>query len=656
MIKRIEKNLLLFSLVSMLFFSIQLTVIASDFAVTGKCGENVYWNYNNETYELTISGSGDTYDYQFGESPFDKVNIKSVIIQEGVTSIGEYLFEHSIYLEKIIIADSVSKIGKGAFELCTELSEIILPDNLKYIEEDTFNYCTKLNSVYIPNGVIGILDRAFYYCPSLKSICIPNSVKRIESHAFNYCGSLTDIMISAGVEYIGLCAFESYSPRNVYYSGSKSEWETIIVDKYNGNINNGKVVYNAHIHQHSAYSVIESTCSNFGSKEYFCSCGDSFIKITPTKSHSTEIIISKAKFNLNGNLVEKCLRCEEIIKNEKIYSPTIIKLSTSECTYNGKVRTPSIVVTDSKGNKLKKDTDYKVSYPEDRKLPGKYIIKVTFIGNYEGEKELIFTILPKATTGVRAKTQNTTSITLIWSKTTGATGYRVYQYSPSKDKYVLKKSVKSTTTYKVTGLKAGTSYKFKIKPYVKTDDGIVIWGSASSAFATATKPATPKLKSVTLSSSKATLTWDNISGESGYQVYYSTSQNGSYKKIKSVSANNVKYTTSNLTAGKTYYFKVRAYKKVGDYVIYGDFSNIKSVVIKSVTSGSSSTSSSSGSSSSITTKPETSKPAVSGETYYITNTGKKYHVSGCRTLKGSKIAVSYEYASRNYEPCGVCLN
>ena len=653
MIKRIEKNLLLFSLVSVLFFSIQLTVIASDFAVTGKCGENVYWNYNNETYELTISGSGDTYDYQFGESPFDKVNIKSVIIQEGVTSIGEYLFEHSIYLEKIIIADSVSKIGKGAFELCTELSEIILPDNLKYIEEDTFNYCTKLNSVYIPNGVIGILDRAFYYCPSLKSICIPNSVKRIESHAFNYCGSLIDIMISAGVEYIGLCAFESYSPRNVYYSGSKSEWETIIVDKYNGNINNGKVVYNAHIHQHSAYSVIESTCSNFGSKEYFCSCGDSFIKITPTKSHSTEMIISKAKLNLNGNLVEKCMRCEEIIKNEKIYSPTIIKLSTSECKYNGKVRTPSIVVKDSKGSKLKKDTDYKVSYPEGRKLPGKYVINVTFIGNYEGEKDLIFSILPKITTGVKAKTQTTYSITLTWSKTTGATGYRVYKYSPSKGKYVVKASVKDITTYKVSGLKAGTTYKFKIKPYVKNDDDTVIWGSASSVLTTATKPATPKLKLATASSGKATLNWADVSSESGYQIYYSTSKSGNYEKMKSVSTDTLKYTTSKLTAGKTYYFKVRAYIKVDGKVIYGDFSDVKSVIIKKATSSGSSNSSGSSSNSSSSSS---SKPEIGGGTYYITNTGKKYHVSGCRTLRGSKIAVSYEYASRNYEPCGVCLN
>ena len=144
-------------------------------------------------------------------------------------------------------------------------------------------------------------------------------------------------------------------------------------------------------------------------------------------------------------------------------------------------------------------------------------------------------------------------------------------------------------------------------------------------FTTATKTVTPTLKVTTASGSKAALSWNNVSGESGYQVYYSTSKSGTYEKMKSVSADTVKYTTSKLTAGKTYYFKVRAYVKVDGKVIYGDFSDIKSATI----------------------------PAV----YYITKTGKKYHVDGCRSLSKSKIQISYSNAiAKGYEPCNACIN
>ena len=81
-------------------------------------------------------------------------------------------------------------------------------------------------------------------------------------------------------------------------------------------------------------------------------------------------------------------------------------------------------------------------------------------------------------------TQTTSTITLKWSASAGATGYRVYQYSPSKGKYVQIASVKGVTSYKKSkNLKANTTYKFKIKPYVKLADGTVIWGDASKAFA-----------------------------------------------------------------------------------------------------------------------------------------------------------------------------
>ena len=192
-------------------------------------------------------------------------------------------------------------------------------------------------------------------------------------------------------------------------------------------------------------------------------------------------------------------------------------------------------------------------------------------------------ITPPGITSSITATQSTSAIRLNWNKVDGATGYRVYQYSPSKGKYVQIASVKTTTYKKATNLKPGTTYKFKIKAHKKLADGTVIWGSASSAFATATECKAPKITSVTSpSKAKATVKWSNVDGETGFQLYYSTKKDSGFKKIDSYSANKLtaSKTFSASASGKTIYFKVRAYKKVGGQTIYSDWSAVKSVKLK----------------------------------------------------------------------------
>jgi hypothetical protein len=275
--------------------------------------------------------------------------------------------------------------------------------------------------------------------------------------------------------------------------------------------------------------------------------------------------------------------CGDVEFSISIPKLSSVKLSTASCTYNGKTRSPSVSVTDSAGNALVNGTDYDVTIPSGRKNPGVYEYKISFKGNYEGEKTLTFTILPKAPAKISA-TQSTSVIKLSWSESVGATGYRVYQYSPSKGKYVQIASVKGVTSYrKATNLKPGTEYSFKIKPYTKLSDGTVLWGTASEAFTTATECKAPAITSVTSASkSKATVKWSDVSGETGYQLYYSTSKNGTYKKVNSYAADKLagSKTFSSSSSGKTIYFKVRAYKKVAGQTIFSEWSAVKSVKLK----------------------------------------------------------------------------
>ncbi len=238
---------------------------------------------------------------------------------------------------------------------------------------------------------------------------------------------------------------------------------------------------------------IEATCDTDGSYDtvVYCSvCGDELSRKTTTlkaTGHTCKTSTTKATLKKNGKQVTRCTVCGDIKSSKTIYYPKTVRLSTSTYTYNGEKRTPKVIVKDSKGNTLKKDTDYTVKYSSGRKNPGKYTVTVIFKGKYEGTKKLTLTIKPKAP-----------AINDIYSKTKG----------------------------------------------------------------------------------KAVVKWSDVSGESGYQVYYSTKKDSGFKKLDSYKANVVKGSKSKLTSGKKYYFKVRAYTKTDSGTVYSSWSQVRSVKVK----------------------------------------------------------------------------
>ena len=174
---------------------------------SGTCGENLTWELS-EDGTLTILGTGDMYNWSASSSPWMKnKNITKVVIEDGVTTIGDYAFDSCISLREITISDSVALIGKGAFIFCNSLTEITIPDSVTTIEHSAFYNCNSLTEVTIPNGVTTIGFAAFYDCSSLREITIPNRVTTIETSAFSGCSSLTEIIIPDSVTTIGELAF-----------------------------------------------------------------------------------------------------------------------------------------------------------------------------------------------------------------------------------------------------------------------------------------------------------------------------------------------------------------------------------------------------------------------------------------------------------------
>ena len=168
---------------------------------------------------------------------------------------------------------------------------------------------------------------------------------------------------------------------------------------------------------------------------------------------------------------------------------------------------------------------------------------------------------PPAVKGFKAS-PDINSIKLTWDKVSGAQGYIVYKYDTSQKGFVrVTKTANTNNSYTVSGLNAGTSYKFAIKAY-KTINGKEY---ASKTYPTVTAntylpvvknfKASPDINSVKL-------TWDKVSGAQGYVVYWYDASKSSFVRVTKTATNVNTYTVGNLAEGTSHKFAVRAYKTI----------------------------------------------------------------------------------------------
>ena len=306
---------------------------------SGTCGDNVTWSLNEETGTLTITGSGPMTDYSDpSDLPWYYIDdIRTVVIENGVTSIGDYSFWWCLNLTNVTIPDSVTSIGCEAFDYTPWLeslgdfatvngmllryqgseTEITIPVSVSCIGNYAFCYCSSLTSVTIPDSVTSIGDDAFYRCRSLTSVVIGNGVTNIGADAFYDCSSLTSVVIGNGVTSIGdyeFCSFRSLKSvvigngvtsigewafsssglteitfvgdapsigygafmgctATAYYPCSNDTWTEEVMKHCSGHI----TWTLAHIPEEDSGTIINPTCTEKGYTTYTCSiCGESY--------------------------------------------------------------------------------------------------------------------------------------------------------------------------------------------------------------------------------------------------------------------------------------------------------------------------------------------------------------------------------------------
>ncbi len=323
-------------------------------------------------------------------------------------------------------------------------------------------------------------------------------------------------------------------------------------------------------------------------------------------------------------------------------SQSQVTLAQDIYTYNGMAKRPDVTVTYG-GKTLVKNTDYTVAYSNNINV-GTAKVTIAGMGRYTGTLEKSFEILeqseegsdsggsnsggntspdngtnpdnntnpggstnpdngknpggstnaggtidageannqkPSQVTGVSAVPVNSSKIKISWEKMTAADGYFLYRYDSSKKAWnCIKEISKSTvTSYVDSRLASGTAYKYQVCAYI-ADKGEKKSGILSKAVTVATKPAKCVIKKASAKNKSIVLNWKKKAG-SGYEITYSTKKNFSgAKTIKVKGARKSSYTIKKLKAGKTYYVKIRAYKKAGNKIYRGAYSARKAVKVK----------------------------------------------------------------------------
>lgn len=406
--------------------------------LTGKC---VYEDDYEDDYDDSWDELGDVFETGEDYSPLGEMfrQVKTLIIEEGITEIGECAFVGSIgytdsfiNLKTVVLPESLKIIDEAAFYNCEKLSKINLPEGLEYIFYEAF-YGTNLKNVRIPESVIKIDDGVFAYCDNLKKITFTKAVCKI-----SYCDALEEIVYP--VDYTGY--------------------------DYNS-------------------QLIAERCPNLK-------------KITfPSVEKENNIVISTGAYK---HFVENCpnvtLGCvnSDIVRqyiDHAVITDLVTKLSKPKnLKHIQKGNDSKITWSPVEGAgyyKLYRYDEYTKAWERvycggrteyEQPVYGEYKVRAVC---YDGEKHVYskysetIEVHPMYRIGLVLESKTDNSATLRWSRTAGQTGFQLYYSTSEKSGY--KKAV-TTTKYKYTvkNLKKGETYYFKVRRYYKYPDGNIAYG------------------------------------------------------------------------------------------------------------------------------------------------------------------------------------
>lgn len=542
-------------------------------------------------------------------------SLVSATINAEITDLNDYTFNSCTMLSSVTLPDSLKKIGTAVFDSCTHLSSISLPERLEKIGEGTFGNCAVLKTIVIPDTVYEIGDSAFGYCSNLRNVILPGKIKTLGQSIFGYCTSLEVIKIPETVQTVGMGVFmncialkEIEFSKEVMNIGSLALWKCEALENVsilNSNVNIGdyafrdcsklekiygyknstsEAVAKESGYEFIAYDDVKNYAVFLGKEKFLYDGKEKFSEVKITFdgkelkegddyaiSYSNNMNVGTAIIDIEG----KERYCFNLKQQYQIIPQNInaleITLSQDVYVYDGTEKKPKINL--KFGEKiLEEGKDYKVSYLNNLNA-GNAKAVIEGQNNFDGSIERAYSISKnRPSLSAPSYTKTIGSKPFFVSIDTNSDGKVTYRTSNKKiitiDKNGNVKIKGYGKAYIIIQLSEATNYKAKS---VKTSVNIV--------------PQKVKINSSKFDKGTWKIKWKRNKSVTGYQIYLSENKKFKSSGKQDVMAKYIYGNTKNqfdfkVGKRKTYYMKIRAYKKVGKKKYYGAWSNVKRVKVR----------------------------------------------------------------------------
>ena len=536
-----------------------------------------------------------------------------IVIKDGTKGIANNAFSGCTSLTDITIPDSVTMIGDAAFANCTSLTDITIPGSVTMIGNAAFGSCTSLTDITIPDSVTSIGDSAFYNCPKLINVTIPDSVTNIGDYAFGF--DENDEKIDGFKIYCyGGTAGERYAKDNgfeykileckVHKFG---EWT---ITKEASCTKDGEKVRICPVcnktetetipaagHTEVLDKAVAATCTKTGLTEgKHCSVCNAVIKaqeVVPAKGHKYVDTVVKSTYTAKGYTLHKCSVCGESYKDTYTAKLTLAKVTgvklggraadALRVNWSKNANADGYIVEMYQGNKwvrvgkitnnstttfrkagLSASTVYKFRVKA-YKMEGKTAVYSEYSATVAARTN------PSVMTGAKLGGRAADALRINWSKNASADGYIVEMYQGNKWVRVAKITSNNTTTFKKSGLKASTVYKFRVRAY-KMSGSTALYGNYSATVAARTNPSVMTGAKLTGRAADALrINWSKNASADGYIV--EMYQGNKWVRVAKITNNGTTtFRKAGLKASSVYKFRVRAYKMSGKTALYGNYS------------------------------------------------------------------------------------
>ena len=497
--------------------------------------------------------------YKDDDMPWGDVkdDIKHIVIEDGVTSIGDRAFCWCEKVEKLILGNTVENIGNFAFGQNSSLVRVEFPDSLVSIEGGAF-MGSGLESIEFGKGLKRMEGQAFGYCGNLTSVTVPASLEEIGDGAFGDCANLMEVLVETGSQSFSSVDGALYNKNvtEVYcvpagktgtytlpttvdgifssaFWGAEQLTNYVVADGHTSVYSDGIALYD------DKGTLMTVPKGHTGTYDIDSSCTKILDDAFNACQKITRVTIPAGVERIMGSAFNRCQKLNAIIfeGDAPVFdSDPIFQEVKAIAYYPAGNTTWTRYVMQNYGG----DLTWVV-----RCDPHNYVNGICTI--CADRKETV--AAPKLKITINDATGKPS---LSWGKVDGAVKYKVYRAISTSGNYNMLTSVDGTGLTDNSAV-AGKSYYY----YVIAQNANDVESAKSNIVGCTCDLAQPVIKLSSVSSSgKIKISWNQVEGATKYEVYRATSKSGTYNKITTTKGTSVINTSA--VAGKAYYYKVRA--------------------------------------------------------------------------------------------------